>query len=199
MGSDLRGRTFAGLLLLLSGSVFLIGVMLAETMAPGYSMNADAISDLGTIDGSSAVFNITLVLTSVLAAAGGLLLHGHHRRRAITTLFVLAGLGAIGAGVFTLDASDIHGLFALLAFVAFNVLAIVCATLARGPMRALSTILGTVGLAFVIVMFLGDAGMADMFGPIGHGGAERMIVFPVMIWMLGFGGYLMSPSAGPVR
>lgn len=53
MGSDLRGRTFAGLLLLLSGSVFLIGVMLAETMAPGYSMNADAISDLGTIDGSS--------------------------------------------------------------------------------------------------------------------------------------------------
>jgi hypothetical protein len=26
----------------------------------------------------------------------------------------------------------------------------------------------------------------------GHGGAERMIVYPVMLWLMAFGGYLMA-------
>jgi len=43
-----------------------------------------------------------------------------------------------------------------------------------------------------VLMFLGDAGIADLFGPIGHGGTERMIVYPAMIWAMGFGGYLMA-------
>ena len=30
------------------------------------------------------------------------------------------------------------------------------------------------------------------FGPIGHGGTERMIVYPAMLWMLAFGGHLMA-------
>lgn len=199
MKLDLSDRAVPGLLLLLAGATFMVGVMLAETMAPDYSMNANAISDLGTIPQSSALFNLTLVLTGLLTAAGGLLFHRHHSRRAVTALFLLAGLGAIGAGVFNLNTPDVHGLFALLAFVAYNILAVVAASLARGPMRALSVLLGAVGLLFVVVMFLGDSGMADLFGPIGHGGAERMIVFPVMIWMLGFGGYMMNRGAEPAR
>ena len=43
-------------------------------------------------------------------------------------------------------------------------------------------------------MVIGDGGDAGAFGVIGHGGTERMIVYPVMLWMLGFGGWLM---AGP--
>jgi hypothetical protein len=39
---------------------------------------------------------------------------------------------------------------------------------------------------------LGDSGNAAAFGPIGHGGTERMIVYPVMLWMLAFGGFLMG-------
>lgn len=39
----------------------------------------------------------------------------------------------------------------------------------------------------------GDPGA---FGAIGHGGAERMIAYPVMLWFLAFGGYLLaSPEA----
>ncbi|ODR79521.1 hypothetical protein BG842_05920 [Haladaptatus sp. W1] len=36
----------------------------------------------------------------------------------------MAGIGAIGTGRFPLDTGDIHGLFALVAFLFFNVLAI---------------------------------------------------------------------------
>jgi hypothetical membrane protein len=64
-------------------------------------------------------------------------------------------------------------------------------------MRALSIILGAIGLVFVVVMFLGDSGAVELFGPIGHGGAERMIVYPVMVWMLSFGGYLTGNRFEP--
>jgi len=33
-----------------------------------------------------------------------------------------------------------------------------------------------------------------VFGPIGHGGTERMIAYPAMLWLLAFGGYLMAPA-----
>jgi hypothetical protein len=43
-------------------------------------------------------------------------------------------------------------------------------------------------------MVIGDAGNPGVFGPLGHGGAERMIVYPSMLWMMAFGGCLMAPS-----
>ena len=52
------------------------------------------------------------------------------------------------------------------------------------------------GLAFVVIMVIGDAGNPGMFGPIGHGGAERMIVYPAMLWLMAFGGYLMASPSG---
>jgi hypothetical protein len=49
-----------------------------------------------------------------------------------------------------------------------------------------------VGFVFVVLMVIGDSGNAAAFGPIGHGGTERMIVYPAMLWMLALGGYLMA-------
>ena len=40
---------------------------------------------------------------------------------------------------------------------------------------------------------------AGVFGPIGHGGAERMIVYPSMLWMMAFGGYLMAAPSDDLR
>jgi hypothetical protein len=52
-------------------------------------------------------------------------------------LFVLAGVGAMGVRLFTLD-SNFHGIFALLSFISFNLLAIVTVTILKGPMKAVS-------------------------------------------------------------
>ena len=65
----------------------------------------------------------------------------------------------------------------------------------HGPMRWLSLVAGIVGLVFVVLMVVGDAGNPAAFGPIGHGGAERMIVYPAMLWMLAFGGWLLGAGA----
>ena len=45
---------------------------------------------------------------------------------------------------------------------------------------------------YVALPFLRKIFPEAVFGPIGHGGAERMIVYPAMLWMLAFGGWLMA-------
>jgi hypothetical protein len=83
------------------------------------------------------------------------------------------------------------------AFLFFNIQAIASGTIVDGPMRAVSFLAGIVGFVFVVIMVIGDAGNTAVFGPIGHGGAERMIVYPAMLWMMAFGGYLMAePPVG---
>jgi hypothetical protein len=41
-------------------------------------------------------------------------------------------------------------------------------------------------------MLIGDGGNPAVFGAIGHGGSERMIAYPAMLWLLVFGGYLIA-------
>jgi hypothetical membrane protein len=144
---------------------------------------------------TAVLFNATLVLVGVLNIAAALLLFGPGSRGGhgvVLAVFVVAGVGAIGAGVFPLDTGAPHSLSALAAFLAFNLQALGAVRVVRGPMRAISVLAGAAGLVFVVLMVVGDGGNAAAFGPIGHGGTERMIVYPAMLWMLAFGGYLMA-------
>jgi len=194
-GSRTMGRAgsrVAGVLLFVLAAQFMIVTMLAASIARGYDFNAAAISDLGVIAETALLFNASLLAVGVLNILGGYLFYRSHRKAWILALFVLAGLGAIGTGSFPLDSAGPHGLFALLAFLAFNLEAIAVAAVVTGPMRALSVLAGMVGLVFVVLMAIGDSGDAAAFGSIGHGGTERMIVYPVMVWMLALGGYLMA-------
>jgi hypothetical membrane protein len=185
-------RHAAGLILFVLAAQFMTVVMLAASMAPGYDMGAAAISDLGVIGQTAFLFNASLIAVGVLNLVGGYLFYRSHGRRWVLALFVLAGIGAIGAGLFPLDRGSLHSLFALVAFVAFNLEAIAVGAVVSGAMRVLSTLAGLLGLAFVVLMVLGDGGNTAAFGSIGHGGTERMIVYPAMLWMLALGGYLMA-------
>jgi len=181
-----------GFLLFALAAQFMVVIMLAASIAPAYDFAGGAISDLGVIDQTALLFNVSLVAVGLLNLAGGYLFHRAHRRGWVLATFALAGLGAIGAGIVPLDRGGLHGLFALFAFVFFNLEAIASASVLRGPMRAISYLAGAVGLAFVAIMIVGDAGNPAVFGAIGHGGAERMIAYPAMLWLMGFGGYLMA-------
>jgi hypothetical membrane protein len=189
------GRTSAaGFLLVLLGASFLTATMLAASIAPGYDFNAAAISDLGVIGETAVLFNALLVAVGAVNIGAGILLYRVHRRIWILAIYVLAGIGAAGAGLVPLDTSELHSLFALFAFVFFNVEALATAAVLRGPMRALSLVAGLIGLIYVVVMIIGDAGNPAVFGAIGHGGSERMIVYPTMLWTLAVGGYLLARS-----
>jgi hypothetical membrane protein len=185
----------AGLALIVTAAQFMTVIMLAASMAPAYDLAGGAISDLGTIAETRLLFNASLVAVGVLTLVAGILYHRSHRSALLLAVFVLAAIGAAGAGLFPLDVSGLHGIFALVAFAFFNILPLAVATVVHGPMRWVSIAAGVIGLAFVALMVIGDAGNPGAFGAIGHGGAERMIVYPPMLWMLVLGGYLLrSPG-----
>jgi hypothetical membrane protein len=184
--------TIAGLSFFACAAVFMTTIMVAASMAPGYDLRGDAISDLGVIADTAGLFNVALVLTGALNIVGGIALFSATGRRIDLGLQVLAGLGAIGAGLVPLSAGGLHGIFALAAFVFFNMQIVPMATLAGGAMRWVGYALAAVGVAYVVVMAIGDAGNPAVFGPIGHGGAERMIVYPPMLWLLVAGGHLLG-------
>jgi len=187
-----------GLALLVLAAGFMTAIMLASSIAPGYDMNRAAISDLGVIPETGLLFNASLAAVGVLNMLGGVLLYAAHGRTWLLIIFLLAGLGALGAGLVPLDTSDFHSLFALMAFLFFNIEALGAAFLVSGPMRPISLLAGLLGLGFVVVMIIGDGGNTAVFGAIGHGGSERLIVYPVMLWMVAFGGYLMA-KGDPAR
>ena len=190
---NLFNKTNAGYLMALASGQFLLVLMLGEAIAPGYSMHDNAISDLGTIAETELLFNASLFLIGLLNFAAGYVLFKAIGDRKVLIAFALGGIGAMGAGIIPLDhPSGVHGLFALFAFVFINVEAMVAGRLAKFPLNRISLLLGILGIIFVPVMIMVDSGSLDVTGSIGHGGVERMIAFPCLIWMLVFGGYLIS-------
>ena len=190
-GVTQHGR-LAGMLIFIQAAQFMTVIMVAASMAPGYDFGGGAISDLGVIPETAILFNASLVLTGVLNLAAAYLLDLRRARPWLFGVSVAAGIGAIGAGLVPLDRGAVHSLFALAAFLCFNVQAILSGRLVPRPMAALGVGAGLVGLLFVVIMVIGDAGNSAIFGPLGHGGAERMIVYPLLLWLLALGGSLMT-------
>ena len=87
-----------GLLLFVLAAGFMTVVMAATSMAPDYDVQGGAISDLGVIGETAALFNGTLLAVGALNIAGGYLLYRTHGLAWILAIFLMAGFGAIGAG-----------------------------------------------------------------------------------------------------
>ena len=116
-----------GVLLFVLAAQFMTVIMLAASMAPGYDVAGGAISDLGVISETAFLFNLSLLAVGALNIIGGYLLYRIHGHRWILGVYLLAGLGAIGAGLVPLDKGDLHSVFALVAFIFFNIEAIASA------------------------------------------------------------------------
>ena len=114
------------------------------------------------------------------------------RKRILTVLILLAGVGAIGVGLFPETTGTPHLVFALLAFVFGGLAAIVAFRIEPWPVNLISVILGAMGLAALVLYSIG----ADL--GLGTGGMERMIVYPALIWELLFGGVLMGTPEGKI-
>jgi hypothetical membrane protein len=113
---NLFNKTNAGYLMALAAGQFLVALMLGESIAPGYSMHDNAISDLGTIAETELLFNASLFLIGLLNLLAGYVLYKAIGDRKVLIVFALGGIGAMGAGLVPLDSPiGIHGLFALFA------------------------------------------------------------------------------------
>jgi hypothetical membrane protein len=190
-----RSTHFAGFAFFVLAAQFMTVIMAAASMAPGYDLSGGAISDLGIIPSTAPLFNLSLLVTGILNIAAAVSINLEERRTPTLVLAMLAGIGAIGAGIFNLHNPNLHGIFALLAFVFFNLQIIPMAARLHGPMRLLGFAFAMIGISYIVVMVIGDGGNPAIFGALGHGGSERMIAYPPMLWLMAYGGFLMAQPA----
>lgn len=196
----------AGTLILVAAIQFIVGVSIGESVYPGYSVNQNYVSDLGaTRRVADSVVSVTieqpasLILTTILIAMGVLILAAAYLMFATTksrrpVVFIgLFGLGALGAGIFSEAFYPTHGIFSLIAFLFGALAAIDSFRLERRPMSYVSVILGFIALV-ALSLFLGIAGygLPPIETPLGVGGMERMIIYPIVLWLVAFGASVIA-------
>jgi len=186
----------AGTFLLVGASQFAIALTIAEAIYPGYSISANYISDLGVWGTpSSVVFNPSIILFGIFVLTSSYFILKRFGRSSIAVLSAISGAGILGVGIFpenTFIAAGIpviHTIAALMAFVGGAVAAVVSYRITKPPLRYISVALGFASLtALVLLVFTRDYGSLGL----GAGGLERMIAYPTLLWMVGFGGYLIG-------
>jgi hypothetical membrane protein len=179
---------------------FIVQVIVASAWTtPSYSWRGNAISDLantscGQFDGRyvcsplSGLMNASLILLGLCMAIGSVLLYQEFRKSRVGfSLMAVAGIGAIMVGIFpenTIFWAHITG--ADLAFLLSNIALIVFGFTLPLPhwLRWYSIASGTVGLV-ALYLFLS---YHRFF--LGLGGMERMIAYPMVLWLIVTGLYL---------
>lgn len=194
-----RLTLIAGALLFLAGAGGFMGIITAESLYPGdYTTGGSMISDLGgteppnsiVLRPSAAIFNATMIVTGILLIAGCACLYAAQWRKSLTVPLALFGIGAVGVGVFPGNTGGPHDLFAQLTFISGGVAAILSYGSLAGPLRYIAAALGAIALvnlgAYLVLQ------EAWFVAGLGLGGLERWIAYPVLLWLVGLGGYLMG-------
>jgi hypothetical membrane protein len=204
-----RDSKIAGVLLSLAGAAILMGFITAEALYPGiYTTHTNTVSHLAAseppnsvvLQPSAAIFNITMLVTGAMILGGAWFAYRALGRKAVLIPTAILGVGTVGVGIFPLSHPTPHTLFALTAFLAGGIAVILSSRVTAAPFRYLWLVLGTVALGATVlgVFFLEWAPVAEL----GEGGIERWIVYPIVLWLVAFGSYLMampatrSPQAG---
>jgi hypothetical membrane protein len=165
---------------------FMLLLRVAESIYQGYSVSGNYISDLG-VGPAAPVFNTSITVLGVAVAVSAYLIRPIFRDRILPTLLFMTGLGAAGVGIF--PEGSPYGLHTLMSFIVFffaGVSALYTARLVSRPLNIFSAAMGVLTVAALLLF-----GSGTYLG-LGHGGMERMIAYPPLIWGLAFSGYLMG-------
>jgi hypothetical membrane protein len=156
---DSINRKIAGALLFVGASQFTVGMIVAEAVYPNYSVSGNYISDLGVWGKpSAAIFNPSIILLGLMILISAYFIQREFRMGAITSFYVLAGLGPLLVGIFPENTFLVHGvpvihsIAAIISFVFSGIAAIASYKITKGPFRYFSVILGVATL-FALLLF----------------------------------------------
>jgi hypothetical membrane protein len=175
----------AGVLFFIAATQFVLGLIVAEALYPGYNISKSEISYLG-IGPSAMVYNVSVFLLGLLLIIGTYFLQRGFNVKILTVLLTLTSLGYMGIGIFTHNSYTIHFIAAVITFLFGGLSAIYSYKLMKLPFSLINVLLGLMTLSasvlYLVKHYLG----------LGPGGMERMMVYPILIWTIGFSGYLIA-------
>jgi len=183
-----KNRTQAGALIFIGTTWFLMAIIVSEALYPGYHVTR-MISDLG-VGSTASIFNSAIFGFGLMLIAAAYLLHTAGINRWFLVLLALIGLGAAGVGIFPENIVVPHSICAITVFVCGGLCAILGYRVFSAPWSWISPVLGAITLVAIVLL-----GMKIYLG-LSAGGMERMIAYPLIIWAIGTGTYLMAPGQG---
>ncbi len=188
--------TLSGSFFLIGGIQWFLGILAAESWYDGYSSRIDYVSDLG-IGPTAMIYNLSVFILGAFLVSGAYFLYRSTERKLLPALLVISGIGAMGVGIFPADVQPMHSIATLLAilFGAFG--AIASYTYQSKPMSIIAVVLGTLSLVLAIffIPYLGlPTGSTVTFLGMGKGSLERWAIYPLLAWIIAFGGYLLGPA-----
>jgi hypothetical membrane protein len=191
----------AGVLFFIAVTQFTLGLTIAEALYPGYSVYGNYISDLG-VGPSSIIFNSSVFLLGLLSLVATYFLRHSPNFRTVNMLLLLMAIGAMGVGVFTKDFTLAHGAVSSMAFFFGGLSAIASFKVLKKPLSLISIVLGAMTLGALALFSSGMVASGSLTSTeaydsifylgLGPGGMERMIVYPLLIWLAGFAGHLVT-------
>ena len=143
---------------------------------------------------SAAIFDITMLVTGAMILAGAWFAYRALRSKAVLVPTALLGVGTLGVGAFPLTHPAPHTLFAFTAFLAGGIAVVLSSRVTTAPFRYIWMLLGTVCAG----RDRARPGRLPHWAPmveLGEGGIERWIVYPIVLWLVAFGSYLMATPA----
>lgn len=164
------------ILLFIGISQFIFFLHISEFLYPRYSVSNNYISDLG-VGPVSHIFNSSIIILGILGVIGSYLLIRYDKIFSI--LLMISSLGAAGVGLFPENMGILHSIPSLVTFLFSGITAIYSYRIDHEFSRYIWVILGLISL-LSLGMFI-----SHNYLGLGKGGMERMIVYPVFIWLIG--------------
>jgi hypothetical membrane protein len=191
----------AGIILFIACALFFMGVTLAETQYPGYSTAKNTLSSLGGtfVEPSATIFNFSVILMGILSIACVYLILKSGGCRLFSACLLISAVGAVGVGLFPAYTGFAHDFFTFVTFFFGSLAAIFSYRLGINiPMVIVSMVIGLITITIIIgTLILGLNN--SLINYLGIGGTERMVAYPLLLYLTALGGYLTSRGQDWVR
>ena len=184
-------------MLLFVGTVqFVLAVIVAEALDTEYKF-LQPMNWLGS-GPAGVIFNSSLFLLGVLVILSAYLIQRAFKpsqprfeNRFFWFLLTMTGVGAVGLGIFNESFGSAHVFFVRMLWVFSIAAAFMSYRIQKKPFAYFSVVLGAFILIAAII-FLSTVYVSTSINHlgIGSGGMQRMIQYPILLWLLGFGAHL---------
>ena len=183
-----------GILFFLAGFIIFMGIISGEIFYPSEFNSRDHyISELAASltpgilhpQPSTAIFNLSMIVSGVMIIFGAVILYIITRKWLVSLPLGLYGAGFLGVGIFPGNIVPWHGIFAMVIFVSGGLAAVASFKIVGSPLRYLFPFLGVVSLVLLVTY-------NSFVLLLGVGGAERWVLYPVVFFITGLGGYLSA-------
>lgn len=186
----MENRRNAGTGFAVGGLLAMLAVTSAQAIYPTFVTRNDAISTLGGAGTPTEFFwNTVLLIVGILWIWSTFTLFKGKGRKLGSIVFYLAAVGFILVGLSPWNQYPFtHYLGAQLAFLFGALSCIFGSRFSSGTVSKISIFAGVFSLAAYLSGYFGSDYV------LGPGGIERMIYYPILLWAIVFGGYLLGAA-----